>query len=1063
MRPAAWQTLLAEDDPQTLLSSLARSLGFGPPAPLDTNALRGLGVPEEITPVQLSAGHGTTRLLLVNLADPAMGTRDAVGRLGDRLSRKAPHLLWLVAVLNPTRRELVVAAWQPHSTSPRIAALVVDCERLLPSDCETLSELRASLDGAITDIERHAQWVEILGREAISRRFFQALQTSVARLADGASGIGSDMVRREIALLQVSRLLFLAFLEARGWLDGNRRFLVRTFDACVTNGGRFQRRVLEPLFFGTLNTPTSRRAPLARSLGRLPFLNGGLFTRAAVERRGRGLVMRDEDFGAMFDELFVRYRFTPREETTTWQESAIDPEILGRAFESLMASAERRVTGAFYTPLSLVSRVTDAALTVALEVRGVDPQVFARAIANDAPATDDGLKLRRALTGLRVLDPACGSGAFLVHVLERLTRLRLSAGDARSLSAIRREVVSQSIFGVDMNPTAVWLCELRLWLALVIDHPADDASSVPPLPNLDHNIRCGDTLAGGDFSLRRHDAGELQAAVLRSRYARSTGTRKRTLARALDRMERENMLTWLDARLDQVAAQRRSLVAAARGRDLFGRRRGSIAGEREEARHLRNTARGLRSQRRIVADGGALPFGFAAQFPDAARAGGFDAVVGNPPWVRLHNIPAPRRETFRREFKVFREATWQAGAQAARAGSGFGSQVDIASLFVERSHQLLRDDGVLSLLVPFKLWRSLAGGGVRRLIVDRSTLRALDDWSGAPAQFDAATYPSIVVAQKRPPAATADIRLSVNRGTVQVEWTTRRTSLVLDDSSGAPWLMLPPAARAAFDRLTSVGVPLSSAGLGTATLGVKCGCNDAFLVRAVAGNGHIEVSDGNRASMLEPQFVRPVLRGESVQAWRRDRDDACIVFPYSVDGRAETTLSPRVRSWLLPWRTKLEARSDARGHRAWWSLFRLEGAKADRPRVVWADLGRSLQALVLDAGDRTVPLNTCYVLPTRDLVDAFALAALLNSPVIDAWVGALAEPARGNYRRHFAWTMARVPVPDDWARARDVLGPLGAAALEGTLPSRAELMSAVLESFRVRARTIAPLVEWING
>ena len=82
-----------------------------------------------------------------------------------------------------------------------------------------------------------------------------------------------------------------------------------------------------------------------------------------------------------------------------------------------------------------------------------------------------------------------------------------------------------------------------------------------------------------------------------------------------------------------------------------------------------------------------------------------------------------------------------------------------------------------------------------------------------------------------------------------------------------------------------------------------------------------------------------------------------------------------------------------------------------------------------------MPLNTCYVLPTRDLVDALALSALLNSPVADAWVGAIAEPARGGYRRHFAWTMARLPVPDDWARARDVLAPLGARACGGIRPA----------------------------
>jgi len=119
--------------------------------------------------------------------------------------------------------------------------------------------------------------------------------------------------------------------------------------------------------------------------------------------------------------------------------------------------------------------------------------------------------------------------------------------------------------------------------------------------------------------------------------------------------------------------------------------------------------------------------------------------------------------------------------------------------------------------------------------------------------------------------------------------------------------------------------------------------------------------------------------------------------------------------------------------------------------------------MVLPAGDRTVPLNTCYVLSTRDLVDALALATLMNSPVADAFVGAIAEPARGGYRRHFAWTMARLPVPDDWARARELHAPIGARALQGDSPGRTELMHTVLDAFRVRSRSVAPLIEWMNG
>ena len=328
--------------------------------------------------------------------------------------------------------------------------------------------------------------------------------------------------------------------------------------------------------------------------------------------------------------------------------------------------------------------------------------------------------------------------------------------------------------------------------------------------------------------------------------------------------------------------------------------------------------------------------------------------------------------------------------------------------------------------------------------------------------FDAATYPSIVVAQRGSPNG-APIRLAIHRGRTEVAWESSRAVLPLDSSPGAPWMWLPPDARKAFDRLTREGVALADAGLGVPTLGVKCGCNDAFLVRATRIAGGVEITDGSRRTILESQFVRRVLRGESVRGWCAGEGDEFIVFPHDADGRPLERLPPALRSWLLPSRARLEARSDARGHRAWWSVFRVEGSRYDRPRVVWADLGRSMQALVLNAGDRTVPLNTCYVLPTRDLTDAFAMAALLNSSLADAWIGALAEPARGGYRRHFAWTLARLPIPDDWARARDVLAPLGGRAVRGDPPGRAELLAAVLDVFRLRHRSIAPLLEWTSG
>ena len=339
----------------------------------------------------------------------------------------------------------------------------------------------------------------------------------------------------------------------------------------MERGGSYHKRVLRPLFFGTLNTPIASRAPTARAFGAIPFLNGGLFAPAPLERRWPAVQLTDASLGRAFGELFARYRFTAREDSGAWSEAAIDPEMLGKAFESLMSSRERRSSGAFYTPQSLVGEVTRSALTSALMHGPLARETVERALAGEAIPPEFAPALRARIADLRVLDPACGSGAFLVHTLETLASLQSRAGDARPLAVLRRELLTRSIFGVDVNPTAVWLCELRLWLSVVIESEETNGMRVTPLPNLDRHIRVGDSLSGDAFEELR-GAGGSAIARMRQRYARATGARKRTLERALQRSERAFALAHVGEQIQRCTARRRDLLAAMRGRDLFGER-----------------------------------------------------------------------------------------------------------------------------------------------------------------------------------------------------------------------------------------------------------------------------------------------------------------------------------------------------------------------------------------------------------------------------------------------------------------------------------------------------------
>jgi len=1060
LRAAA--ALLAAATDITALGAIAAAVGcHTPPAALDGAARSALGIPEECSAAHVARGPDTLRALLLDVNDgPPM--REVITQLARRLSSRAPHLLWLVIACRDTSSEVAIAAWTPGRAAPRVSALVVDRTRVVDSDAETLCALAAGMEAV--DVLTHARWVAVLGREAVTRRFYRTLERLVGALADNAVGRATPDVRREIALLYASRLLFLSFLEAKEWLDGDRSFLARRYDDCMGARGGFQRRVLVPLFFGTLNTPVRSRAPTARSLGRIPFLNGGLFARSPLERAHSQLELRDEELGRFLSELLGHYRFTAREESADWSEAAVDPEMLGRAFESLMAGQDRRNTGAFFTPHELVTRVTDEALTHALGVstdelrlvRPADRRATDGVVADFQRAHD----IRARLATLRLLDPACGSGAFLVHALERIANLLSTLGDPRPEADLRRAVLTSSIFGVDINPTAVWLCQLRLWLSIVIDSPARDPAHVAPLPNLDRHVRVGDALAGDDVT-RVRIVGTSGIARLRTRYARAVGVRKRTLARALDRAERTAALAVLDRRITAVTEMRRDMIVAARGHDLFGGRAVPPAATRSLLAELKVQLRGARARRNSLSSGGALPFSFATHFADVVNAGGFDVVVGNPPWVRVHRIPEAAREALRRDYASYRGAAWRAGALAARAGLGFAAQVDLAALFVERSLAVAAPDGVVALLVPAKLWRSLAGGGVRQLLASEHRLLALEDWSDAPSLFDAAVYPSLCVVRRgqgRTADTLAETRITVHASRVAATWGVHARELGLDDTPGAPWLMLPHPARRAFEVVRAAGTPFAASLFGPPLLGVKCGCNGAFIVESRGGT--TVASENGAVVDIEPELLRPLVRGEHVTRWRIDVNGERLIWTHGADGVPLDRLPPRAERWMRSWRRRLIARSDARTSARWWTLFRTEAASGSAARVVWADFGRALTAAVLLPGDPAVPLNTCYAVRCTDPRDAFALAVVLNSPLAAAWLAALAEPARGGYKRYLGWTISLLPLPTRWDRARETLAPIGQRAHAGDAPCDAELLDIVVRAFGLRPAAVTALLDW---
>ena len=984
--------LLARTEQIDDLRHLFGALGFHAawePVPPGPWLGPGLAEAAGVIRAALVARHEAFRVFAIEARDPERAVRAAAHRLAAQAERG------LACALGSGPRRLVCASWRAtargggRSGGPAVRLATIPLERPPGGSLATLE--RFSPLAGETSLALSLRIGEALASEGVTPRFFRVFRATLERLTDRLAAPRSRGERHTLALTALTRVLFLYFIQAKGWLDGDRRYLIHRFDESLATGRHFHRQVFDPLCFGALNRPASARSAASRALGRLPFLNGGLFEPTALERRDGPARWTNADWRDAFDELFERFHFSAREEDD--ESDCVAPDMLGRVFEGVMDPAERRASGSYYTPATLVREIVRAGLAAVLVHRfGLAPVAAERWIYDGDPP-----QARPDLRQVAVLDPAVGSGAFLLGALEELAHLRCTTGEGPA-ATVRRDVVARSLFGVDLKLTAVRLAELRLWLALVADLDESNLARIAPLPNLDGHVRQGDALLD-PLTLARALGGGAAATVPSTEVERLTVAR-RTLFSLAGPAKRQALseLAGAEAAVARrlfaaavAALERRAaeLVAVGKDRDLFGRRRGLRPEERALLRRVRASRRELRSAaRRLSREGGAPFFAFESHFADIVTRGGFDLVAGNPPWVRGERVPAQVRETL-----VTRYATWR----PAR-GPGFAHLPDLAVAFVERALELAAPGGAAALLVPAKLASSGYAEPLRRRLAANTCLErvAAVDQTGAFAG-GAAVYPMALVAARIEPTGR------------------ERVATALGPKTGAP--AIPQRALAADG-------PWILAGAGGATriachlrtvcptvgdrwsprLGVKTGADDVFLV-AQPGPA-----------------TRPVVRGRDLGPWRAT-PRAHLLWTHGPDGRPLARLPAELARALDLHLERLGRRSDYRSGPAW-QLFRI--ALADAPyRVIWPDLARRLAAVVPASG--LVPLNTVYGIATRAADDAYALAALFNSRWLTALARLSADPARGGFRRFNARVVRELPLPPANAAAWRALAEQGRA------------------------------------
>ena len=868
-----------------------------------------------------------------------------------------------VLVVYPPTRELGIAAGLGE---PEVLRLALDAPGPVP-----LASLRR-LAGipAMPAVAFAVRAAEALSGRGVGPEFFRQFRTVVelAGSAVSGKGLGDAGHRRALGLLQLTRVLFLYFVQSRGWLDGRPDFLRASMDECLARRRSLQRHLFDPLFFGTLNRPRVERSSGVRAFGAIPFLNGGLFEPHPLERKYRPS-LPDAVWREAFDHLFERYHFTVNESADA-PCAAVAPDMLGRVFEGVMEPAARKASGTYYTPAPLVRDLVDATCTAL---------VAARRGCGDAEAADQiaagDPKALSILTTATILDPACGSGAFLLGALERVASARVALGE--SPGTARRAALQRQLFGVDLSGMAVRLAELRLWLSVVAADEAPDAESVRPLPNLDSLVRQGDSLRE-PASARGRCSAELarRVAAARRRLVTAFGREKARLAAELRSLELTAATDSAEARVQRASRQIRDLLEMLRAPTLFGDRPAPGTGQRHQLRALRAELREARAARRTIGASADLPwFQFDAHFPDIMQRGGFDAVIGNPPWVRAEELPVELRRQLAARYRWWRSARTK----------GFRHQPDLAVAFLERAHELAAPDGVVTQLVPSKVASAAYGSAARASLVRETTVHAAADLTGdASARFGATVYPMAIITTRRRPPAGHVVRHALDP----------KAGGEHQERLGAgPWITHRRDAAAVVARLGGVFAPIAARY--ACRLGVKTGANEVFL----------------DPEGIEPDRLRPAVRGRDVLPFSV-RSPSQLLWTHDERGAPLPRLPPDIAAYLAPHEARLRARADFTGG-PFWALFRTRGALGPH-RVVWPDVARQLTAAVPPAP--AVALNSCYVLEAGSGRAADAICAWLNSTWIRAIARLVAAPASGGYARFSAGVVGSLPGPEDEAQ-----------------------------------------------
>ena len=794
---------------------------------------------------------------------------------------------------------------------------------------------------------------EVFSVEALNKDFFKSYKAHYEKfakhLADEANPFRAKLIDtdkdtkdkeekpiRDFVKKLLGRIVFLQFLEKKGWMGcdanskewtgGNPRFMYQLFED-FSKPEKFHSQCLTKLFFETLNTKRPNDIFEVQGLNgklngsRVPYLNGGLFE--PEKNKSTLEVDFPADFFKELLDFFDQFNFTIDENSPDDHEVGIDPEMLGHIFENLLE--DNRDKGAFYTPKEIVQYMCKESLIQYLlntfqEQKDIEQFIRFHTVSPLLAEKENAILLNKKLDDIKVCDPAIGSGAFPIGMLQEIFEAKrfiypyLKTNKDFKPAEVKKNIIQNSIYGVDLEKGAVDIAQLRFWLSLVVDE-----LNPHPLPNLDYKIMQGNSLlehfegielgkvalfeepkvriieptlfeepkADYGFSKEnRNNIKELIADYFKvEEKEQKTSIHKQIDSIVMDHIDKsleffENKLLIEIATYEKQLESKTSNLSHAQKDQYFQKSKEVKEIEKRQAQLQSKTAARKRLLEFENTDERPY-FLWHLYFMDVFDKGGFDVMIGNPPYIQLQKMG--------KETDILQDAGFET---FARTG-------DIYCLFYEKGIDLLKkNEGILSYITSNTWMRTKFGESLRDYFTSKCNPEILLNFEDTQIFPSATVEVNILIAKRE--SWNKKLEAVAVKGDYKVGTSINdylnKNGILLGDLSKESWVILSKSDYDIKNKIAETGTQLKNWNL-EFFRGFLTGFNDAFFIDEEKKNELIQKESKSS------EYIKPLLRGREIKKYGYNFNEKYVIFT-----RREFPIDEykAIREHLLEYKEKLE-------------------------------------------------------------------------------------------------------------------------------------------------------------